>query len=440
MKYPTSGLLLSAAVAHCGAIFCATLLFDVCVFADDWQTYQHDSAHTGRSTATYNPALLKKAWGVAEFAQVFPIVAGNSLYEIRNNSSNTVSSFNLISGQKNWSTNLSITSPSPATYAEGLLFFTGLPTPGTGSKLYVLDAASGAQKYTVDLPAHSGSLLLPTVARNSNNDLVAYVASGSNVSAISIGANAGTLMWTGSGSIGGFSIPTVVGNSVILAGPTQYYAFDQLTGAANHFYIGPGSGGGGVTVPFDAVRSQFYVRDEIGGFLTAYSYTSNSVINQKWQIPISHFSGVGSVSIGADGSVYMVSQPGSISKLDPDDGHVLQSLSGLSLSTNITPALSATSVFLYGDASSSGTTEIFDINTLAHLASLPRGRGDASGLYSSPGAIFDNGYVLFYITNTSTYGFDVYLAIPEPSTILLATAAFAGLTMRRRKTVPHNRV
>jgi hypothetical protein len=229
-------------------------------------------------------------------------------------------------------------------------------------------------------------------------------------------------------------MPTVAGKSVIVAGTDQYYAFDELTGASNHFFGGTISGGGGTTPAFDSARMQFYVRDPIANVLTAFSYTSNSVITQKWQVPESVFSGGGSVSIGTDGGVYIASSmDGSILKRDPEDGHILRSVTGLTLSNDVSPSLSSNALFLYGDAIGGPTTEIFDLNTFAHIKSLPGGRGDKNTPFQSPGAIFDNGYVLYFNPNTSTGGFEVYLATPEPAAIALATIALATLLLRCRK-------
>ena len=416
------------------ALSCMLLMRPGLILADDWATYQHDNAHTGRSSAAFDSTLLTKAWGSMQYTD--PIVVGNSVFGIRGNGTVTVTSFNLLNGQTKWSTSLSASTPSYPTYAEGLLVFAS--STSTGDRLYVLDAASGAQKYSVDMPPLGGIPLTPTIARNANNDLVAYVAGGEKVAAVNLGANAGSVMWTGSGSIGGSSMATIVGNSIILAGPDQYYAFDQLTGASNHFFGGTISGGGGVTVAFDSARMEFYVHDDSRNVLEAYSYTNNGAISSIWQV--ANGSSGGSVSIGADGGVYYATVSGLFER-DPTDGHVLRSLSGLALSNETTPALSANSIFLYGDATSGGTTEIFDINTFAHVSSISRGRGDLGTDYQGPGAIFDNGYVLYYHTDTTTSGFDVYLAVPEPSAVLLLlTSSIVTVTRRHRKSVPHNRV
>ena len=71
------------------------------------------------------------------------------------------------------------------------------------------------------------------------------------------------MLWTQAGFGGEAAILTVVGNSIVHILPTQYFAFDQATGAVNHFWAGPFTDGGGSTVAYDAARQQFYVLEVI---------------------------------------------------------------------------------------------------------------------------------------------------------------------------------
>src|SRR5205823_7137278 len=136
----------------------------------------------------------------------------------------TLTSYNLATGQKNWNTGFEAGGLSHLTFTDGLLLFAGHTLSDDKYKLYAWDAATGMQKYVVDLPNLGGSPLTPTVARNANNQLVAYVGS-FKVSAVALGANSGTVMWTASGAgLGGFSIPTIAGDSIILIGPADNYA------------------------------------------------------------------------------------------------------------------------------------------------------------------------------------------------------------------------
>jgi hypothetical protein len=163
---------------------------------------------------------------------------------------------------------------------------------------------------------------------------------------------------------------------------------------------------------------QYYVRSFLGP-LTAYSYTSNGVVSQKWQTSVGAAT---SVAIGADGAIF-AADSNSIFKLDPDDGHVIRSVTGLQLSNSYTPILTANSLFVYSNTA----TEVFDLNTLAHVKSLIPGEHNSNTPVRSPGAVFDRGYVLY-----RRPGFDVYFAVPEPSTAAFVTGILALLTIRRR--------
>src|SRR5436190_9295846 len=128
-----------------GAILCTMLLPAGSVLADDWPTYQHDSAHTGRSSAAFDPSLLKKAWGTTDFSYS-AVVAGNSIYAIRGNgrltNPTTITSFNLQNGSQNWSYDFAPgIDRSNATYADGMLVFLGETALGVVD-LYVVDAAT----------------------------------------------------------------------------------------------------------------------------------------------------------------------------------------------------------------------------------------------------------------------------------------------------------
>jgi hypothetical protein len=113
--------------------------------------------------------------------------------------------------------------------AGGFVTFVG--ATDSGSWLYVLDATTGRFRYRVPIPEGSTSMM-PTVVQDPiSGNITAFVAEYSQVSAVSLGPVSGSVLWTQTGQFGGDSIPTVVGDSIILAGPYQYYAFDRATGA-----------------------------------------------------------------------------------------------------------------------------------------------------------------------------------------------------------------
>src|SRR2546425_3289969 len=91
-----------------GAFFCIVLLQARLIIADDWTTYQHDAAHTGRSAAAFSPTSLTKVWGLSS-GNTQPIVVGNNLYDLAGSGDPinpiALTSYNLLTGQKNWSAN-----------------------------------------------------------------------------------------------------------------------------------------------------------------------------------------------------------------------------------------------------------------------------------------------------------------------------------------------
>jgi len=114
----------------------------------------------------------------------------------------------------------------------------------SSSALYVLDAITGTLCYTLPIPEGLISMMPTVVQDQISGNVTAFVADGSQLSAVSLGSVSGSVLWTQTGEFGGDSISTVVGTSVVVAGQGQYYAFDEATGAVNHFWSGNISGGG----------------------------------------------------------------------------------------------------------------------------------------------------------------------------------------------------
>ena len=227
--------------------------------ADEWAAYQHDNAHTGRSSVSFDPTQLKKAW-TSPNLYANSIVADDSIFgrRFRDAGTTAMTSFNLKTGQQNWSIvfpdlNRRFFDLSEPNYAEGRLYFVG----GHSTfpyRLYALDAATGVGQYSVELPPAVDSALTPTIERNANNELVAYVHDADRLMAINLGETSGALRWSGLGSHI-HAMPTVVGESIIVARGGRYLAFDQLTGASNQFFfISGGSGGSGTAPAYDSSR------------------------------------------------------------------------------------------------------------------------------------------------------------------------------------------
>ena len=389
------------------------ILFTQLAVADDWPYYQHDPSHTGNSSAVVDPQALSLMWTApsSQFGYSTPVIVGNTIYAMQNqqgitSSQTTVSSFDLSTGAINWSYTGNFLFPSQPGVGGGFVTFVG--STSSSSALYVLDAITGTLRYTVSIPEGLTSLM-PTVVQDPiSGNVTAFVADGNEVSAVSLGPTSGSVLWTQTGNFGGSSIPTIVGSSIVLAGPGQYYAFDQTTGAANHFWSGNIVGGGGTTVAYDAARQQFYVRadyDDVTTALSAYEYTDNDHITLLWQRTDPSVGSVGSVAIGPTGNVYSAGY-GFIWELDPATGTMLRSISG-SFANSVTPALTNNVLWIYSEIQ----VFAYDLGTLQLLRAFNGSRGSSNGPYDSPGAFADGYFVLDYGGKQS---FDVY-SVPSPT-------------------------
>ncbi len=381
---------------------------------DPWATYQHDVYHTGCSGAWIDPVALNLAWSAPQ-GYAIPLIVGDSIYAMRNQGGagddmTSVSSFNLHTGAVNWTYTNRFVFPGHPTYAEGLIVFAATAFPPTNPwDLYVLDAFTGALKYTVRLHEGFNTGVMPTIHRDSvTGDLVAYVATGGMLQAVRLGATSGSILWTETGSFGGFSIPTVVGNSVVLAGPGQYYAFDMTTGARNHFHQGNISGGGGTTVAYDPTWRLFYVLEFYNtdqfAVLTAYYYHDNATIVQLWQRTGPGIRSGGSVAIGPYSQVYAVDNT-TLVELNPYDGSTMRSLGGQVFATGVAPAIAGNYLWAYSE----GHTFIYNLSTFTHVRTLTGARGgNLNSAYDGPGAITDGYFALDYGNIYGRPGFDVY--------------------------------
>ena len=409
------GLVRIQLIGAAGAILLARSLV-----ADDWPYYQHDAWHTGNSGAFVNPQALSLAWTAPWSGTGYstPVIVGNTIYAMQNqqgigNSHTTISSFNLSTGAINWSYTGDFVFPSQPGVGGGFVTFVGSTV--SSSSLYVLDALTGTLRYTVPI-AEGPTSLVPTVVQDPISGHVTAFVAGSSlvsggsfaVSAVALRPASGSVLWTKFGDFGGDSIPTVVGRSIVLAGPGQYYAFDQATGTPNHFWSGNISGGGGTTVAYDAARQQFYVLEYYNDptpTLSAFHYTDNSHITLLWQR--TGVGGGGSVAIGPTGKVY--SRGSVIWELDPATGTTLRSIPG-SFAGGSTPALTNNVLWIIG------TSQVFayDLLTLQLLRAFHPSRGDLNTPYQSPGAFADGYFVVDYGNLYGGRSFDVYRA-PSPT-------------------------
>src|SRR6476660_555944 len=394
----------------------AAILFTRLVAADDWPYYQHDASHTGDSSAVVNPQALSLRWTAPSSPTGYstPVIVGNSIYAMQNQqgigqSQTTVSSFDLATGTIHWSYTGNFVFPSQPGVGGGFVTFVGSTI--SSSSLYVLDAITGTLRYTVPIPEGPTSVM-PTVVQDLiSGNVTAFVADGGQVSAVSLGQVSGSVLWTQGGSFGGQSIPTVVGSSIVLAGPGQYYAFDQATGAANHFWSGGISGGGGSTVAYDATRQQFYVLEDYNDptpTLSAYHYTDNAHIALLWQRTGAGVGLGGSAAVGPTGNVYSAGNT-VIWELDPATGATLRPIPG-SFANGVTPALTNNVLWIIGTSQ----TFSYDLVTLQLLRAFDGSRGNLSSPYDSPGAFADGYFVLDYGNIFGSHSFDVYRG-PTPT-------------------------
>lgn len=161
-----------------------------------------------------------------------PVIVGNTIYAMQNQQGfgqlqTTVSSFDLATGAINWSYTGNFVFPSQPGVGGGFVTFVGSTI--SSSSLYVLDAKTGTFLYTVPIPEGTGSLM-PTIVQDTvSGNVTAFVAGYPYVSAVSLGPTSSSVLWTQTGDFCCSSIPTVVGSSIILIGPFQYWAFDQAT-------------------------------------------------------------------------------------------------------------------------------------------------------------------------------------------------------------------
>ena len=395
------------------------LLASTAALADDWESYQHDPAHTGYTSASPSPTAMTLEWS-APTGYATPIIEGDSVIATlsgydNSTDSTTVSSFQLNTGAVNWSYTIPTAaggSPaSQAAYGNGLVAVsTGINGTDQGD-LVVLDAATGYLKYTVNLGFEAN---LPVLVPGSNGTTTAYVANGSTLDAVSLGANSGSILWSASGEFGGASIPTVVGNNtVVLASPGQYYAINASTGAINNFHSANIFGGGGDTVVFDAAHNELYVKDQYNQntfALTAYSFGGNyNSITQLWQDTGSGIGNEGQVALDANGNVY-TNDYSKLVEIDHNTGAILRSITGPEFTFNgsAPPLIAGNTLWSLGTQ-----TDAYDLSTLDMIGSFPGDQGNQFSPEPGAGAVDDSHFIVA-LSGIDGPGLDVY-AVPEPT-------------------------
>jgi hypothetical protein len=407
------------------------------VRADDWPVFQHDLQHTGRSTASFDPRDLTVQWEPqGPTATGMPLIIGDHLIA-RGNSQ--ITSYDLNTGSVNWDTTLPSQSQGHPGVGFGMYVALGSDGGFSANSLYVMNAATGQMKYTG--PSIFTGFANITVAQpaGASNPIAFVQESAGRLRAMSLGPTSAAVLWTALGDYGGSGDPTIVGNSVVVAGPGQYYAYDLLTGAANHFHTSNLSGGGGTTVVHDAARGQFYVCTEYaytgtqnteGDTLTAYSYTNNSTITELWRKHGPELAAARSVALGPTGKIY-TQGGGLLTERDPVTGDVLRSVSG-DFSIDQTPIVQDGYVWAVTDFAGERRTNAYDLDTFELVRSLEGAPASSVNVFNMVGALDDTHFVRLGSAGPGGPGMSVYV-IPEPTGLAMAGLALAALAARRRR-------
>jgi len=394
--------------------------------AGDWAQYGGDAYHSGRSTASFEPLDLKKSWqspnGYAD-----PRIVGESVIATKYVQSGpdhgfAVTSFRLSDGVVNWTHFLPSVFPAAVASADGLVVYTNAsPTdPQNGISLYVRDLRTGDLKYTVE---NVGGRV-PTLAHDADGSLVAYCGT----SAVRLDEQSGHVLWSVYGlEAGDLAVPTVVGNSIVVAGLRGCFAIDRQTGAVNTFSSRLGSPSG-ETATYDPHNQRVYCIN--GNALSAFKYDANDQLTLLWEK--SAYNGSmfpRSPVVGPNGAIYSVGMldgyTGLLSERDPDTGEILRSVTG-DFSNSFTPMIQ--DHYLWAETSHG--LNIYDLNTLHLIGSMPETPLDYDCFFP---AAFDETHTIIgeysgpgYIQN-----FQVF-EVPEPGAALLAVA-FTMIIMRRRR-------
>lgn len=372
--------------------------------AEQWAHYQHDTAHTGRTSAAVVPSQLTLAWSAPDYTGA--LILGDTLYaKSYVGLSTAVSSFAVADGQVNW------THPGDDVYFANMAiggqfvllegFDFGDPLVDT---LTVLDRATGQFLYKLELPL-SFSFLDPTVLRDSaTGKVIAYCSDGHALVSVQLDQDAGQILWSQTGDLGTSSVPTIVGDSVIVVGSQSASAFDQETGAKNEFFVDPASNlNSGAPVAFNEERSEFYVKlDYQDAGLTrvrAFRYDGNDSIHLLWTstTPLDQFGGM--VAIGPDDHLYVV-RSGEIAILRPDDGATLRSIP-FPFVNGCSPILTRRVLWVYSESQ----TYAYDSKSLALLDVFDGSAGFNLGFV--PLGAFVPGTAALNLGNGGSYDLDV---------------------------------
>ena len=417
----------SLAVVKGGGVLVFSLWAATAGAAEPWGVYLHDNQHTARAEIVVDPAVLDKvpAWS-APPGYSAPLVIGDRVFAMRSQfgvggDETRVAAFELVTGDPLWEISQSLIFPSALAYHEGRLVYVSIDQTTFESLLFVLDADTGDLLYTVSVP--NPLISMPTIHVDADSgEVVAYLAGPHftsfgtfpNMTAVTLGAASGWIKWEDPlyRDFLDTSFPTVVGDSIVVAGTCHYYAYDRATGSINEFHNGGCSGGGGYTAAYAVNRrpGQIYIVDAFdgsgaGAVVSAWWYNANDDIELAWtsEEPVN---GIGVAIDGAIGALWVGSYD-RLLKIDPSGGLTMDFASG-SFANGMVPVLSGGFVWTF-ESSGAGDTVVYDIDTLEEAARFPGARGDLNSPFGAPGAFGRNAFLLDHGRIYDSPGFDVFL-------------------------------
>jgi hypothetical protein len=394
---------------------------------ESWPTYLHDDQHTGRTSASIDPAGLstKPAWS-APVGYSVPLIVGNRIYAMASQFGigedlTRIAAFDLTSGDVLWEKEQSLIFPSAPTYHDGWLVYTAITQPEFDRLLFVRDADTGEVVYFVPIP--NPLVQMPTIHVDADSgEIVAYLSApaitnfgiGPSMTAVTLGPVSGAVKWQDDvpRNFGDVSIPTIVEDSLVVVGAAHYYAYDLETGEIAEFHNGGGTGGSGTTAAYDGERRQIYILsayDENGDALTAWHYGGLHDIQRVWTSPETVITGGDGVAIDDQGYLWAASYD-SLLKIDPATGLRVDGVTGGNFAIQMVPIVAGDFVFTFGSSMFSDTV-VYDRDSLEVVQRLPGARGDLNSAFDAPGAIADGVFALDRGRIYDYPGFSVFLPL-----------------------------
>jgi len=386
--------------------------------AGDWDNYQHDPYHTGRTSASFDPRKLQLAWSLPG-GYFKPIVSGNQVFVSRNSVlGSEYASFDLHSGRRIWGGNFADGIPSSAaTVCDGLFV-----TLDYNSMLRTYDAATGQLLHQLktgnSVTYNQSAPLLVDVPGAGVID--AYVNTPDGFTRYTIDRFTETRRWTTNGGSSG--VPTLAGDSIIGGNSTAAIAYRISDGASNLFFRSNVTSGDSATGLFDPSRNRFYSVALIGGGsseFAAFDYAAPNNVQLLWHVD-KRPETQGAAALDPSGELLWVNSDKQLGVYSPDDGSLLRS-TPLPLTPGYTPVVQDGYVWTTGN--NGKTTYALDLNTLEPVASFDGGC-PGGGYYWSSALVFDDGIVI-----SGSRGLDFYV-VPEPTTAGLLTVVGIGAMTR----------